>query len=107
MKRVLNSGTIKLPYISGSERDILHYQNDLSTEEYYKVISNGCEARLELVTFKFEIKAPLFTFLAFQDSNLGTLNRILELDHPIAYVPPQFYGSNHEPLSSKDCNAYS
>jgi|SRR5689334_8122761 len=106
MKRVLNSGTIKLPYVKGSEADVLRYQNDLSTKEYLDIIFNGCETRLELVSFRFEIKAPLLTFLAFQDSNLGTLNRLHELDHPIAYLPPQFYTSNLESLDSKTCNAY-
>lgn len=106
MKRVLNSGTIKLPYVKGSENNVLQYQNDLSTDEYYKWIFNGCETRLNSVTFTFEIKAPLLCFLAFQDSNLGTLKRLHELDHPIAYLPPQFYNLNNFPIGSKDSNTY-
>lgn len=87
MKRVLNSGTIKLPYIKGSEQ------------------ASG----IVDITFTFEIKAPLLTFLAFQDSNLGTLNRLDELDHPIAYLPPQFYKKDTSGFTSMDgktCNTY-
>lgn len=82
MKRVLNSGSIKLPYVKGKETDL---------------------------EFTFEIKAPLLTFLAFQDSNLGTLNRLAELDHPIAYLPPQFYtkdASGYTSMDGKSSNIY-
>jgi len=82
MKRVLNSGTVKLPYINGEKTNL---------------------------EFTFEIKAPLLTFLAFQDSNLGTLNRLDELDHPIAYLPPQFYtkdASGYTSMDGKSSNIY-
>jgi hypothetical protein len=84
VKRVLNSGTIKLPYVKGTEKDE--------------------------ITFTFEIKAPLLTFLAFRDSNLGTLNHLAELDHPLAYVPAEFYkkdDSGYTAIDSKQCNIYS
>ncbi len=83
MKRVLNSGIIKLPYLKGNEIDGF--------------------------TFTFEIKAPLLTFLAFQDSNLGTLKRLDELDHPVAYLPPQFYtkdATGYTSMDGKNCNVY-
>jgi hypothetical protein len=84
VKRVLNSGSIKLPYIKGNETDGF--------------------------IFTFEIKAPLLTFLAFQDVHLGTLKHLDELDHPIAYVPAEFYkfdASEFNLMDSKQCNVYS
>lgn len=107
MKRVLNSCFIKLPYIVGFEKDIFRYQNELSIEEYLQVVFSGCKERLEYVSFTFEIKAPLITFLAFQDVHLGTLKRLHEQDHPIAYLPSQFYkkaGLMYNLMDPKACN---
>jgi hypothetical protein len=90
VKRVLNSGLIKLPYINGSERGLLDNHKPGDPDVYASL------------TFTFEIKAPLLTFLAFQDSNLGTLKRLDELDHPVAYLPPQFYKKDDYGYTSMD-----
>lgn len=90
MKRVLNSGTIRLPFVA-KEEDLLHTLGDGKSHD---------------LRFNFDIKAPLLTFLTFQDSNLGTLNRNPKLDHPIAYLPSQFYTTDNMLLDSKDCNTY-
>src|ERR1035437_9184330 len=107
MKRVLNSGTIKLPQVKDSEKELLAncaaaYGENESLIPY--AIATNVFAHIE---FTFEIKAPLLTFLAFQDAHLGTLNRLDELDHPIAYLPPQFYkkdGLTYTSMDSKACN---
>ncbi len=106
MKRVLNSCTIKLPYVNGIEQDFFKYQNDLSLEEY---IPFFVTSRLDQMEFTFEIKAPLLTFLAFQDANLGTLTRLDIPEHPIAYLPPQFYtkdASGYTSMDGKSSNIY-
>lgn len=115
VKRVLNSGTVKLPYIKGTEKDILECH-----QLYYPLLSptDVIKGAFELddpvmgmtaLSFTFEIKAPLLTFLTFQDSNLGTLNRLDDLDHPIAYLPPQFYtkdDSGYTSMSGNQSNIY-
>lgn len=114
MKRVLNSCTIKLPQIKGTEADLFDVYNNpsfnLPKDEYIRwVFENSKEDEyLCYYAFTFEIKAPLLIFLAFQDSNLGTLNRLSEQDHPIAYLPPQFYkkaGLMYNIMDPKTCNA--
>lgn len=111
MKRVLNSGTIKLPYIKGAEADlVLRYNNNWDSNMLCTRLFEDCQEGLGMISFTFEIKAPLLTFLTFQDSNLGTLNRLPELDHPVAYVPAQFYtntASEFNNMESKQCNIYS
>jgi len=105
MKRVLNSGTIKLPYIAGDEGQLLpNCEPNIDKIKY--ALDLGLYSDIK---FTFEIKAPLLTFLTFQDSNLGTLNRLDDLDHPIAYLPPQFYKKDTSGYTSMDfklCNIY-
>jgi len=113
MKRVLNSGTIKLPYVTGTEQDVINwFNNNWTTDMLFERATTEYASDpygIQRVVFTFEIKAPLLTFLAFQDSNLGTLNRLAELDHPIAYLPPQFYTkdiSGYTSMDGKNCNIY-
>jgi len=78
MKRVLNSGFIKLHSFGGE-------------------------------AFKFEVKAPLITLLAFQDAHLGTINKPEDSEHQVAYLPSQFYsqdGSTYKIMDDKACNTY-
>lgn len=105
MKRVLNSGTIKLPYVEGHEYKVL-LKSDQHIDRIKLALELGLYSDIKLT---FEIKAPLLTFLTFQDSNLGTLNRLDELDHPVAYLPPEFYTkstSGYAPMDSKNTNIY-
>lgn len=104
MKRVLNSGTIKLPYFSGYESTLLPNDPNIDVVKY--ALDLGLYSEIK---FTFEIKAPLLTFLTFQDSNLGTLNRLDDVDHPVAYLPPQFYtkdDSGYTSMPTKECNIY-
>src|SRR6185437_10572049 len=105
MKRVLNSGTIKLPYVAGYESQLLP-NCEPSIDKIKYALDLGLYSDIK---FTFEIKAPLLTFLTFQDSNLGTLNRLDDVDHPIAYLPPQFYtkdDSGYTSMPGKECNIY-
>lgn len=111
MKRVLNSGTVKLPQIWGNEVERLAtiHATGLLGDEAIEFIFDENPAVLDHIKFRFEIKAPLLTFLTIQDSNLGTLNRLPEQDHPIAYLPPQFYKKGtrtFDLMDSKACNIY-
>jgi len=111
MKRVLNSGSIKLPYVKGSEKerlDTFRYVG-VSDEDVIKFIFTNNPAVLNHVEFTFEIKAPLLVFLALQEAHLGALNRLEEQDHQIAYLPAEFYGQEGLTLNimdSKTCNVY-
>lgn len=113
MKRVLNSGSIKLPYVEGSE-EILFDQfkwiwPNLSTEDFIAALYKSTPHVLENVRFKFEIKAPLLVFNTFQEAHLGTLNRLEVEDHQIAYLPPSFYkqdGLMVSIMDVKSCNVY-
>jgi len=109
MKRVLNSGTVKLPLVTGVERDLLS-NHSVVMPDPKELMPFAFEIGVyKHIKFKFEIKAPLLTFLTFQDSNLGTLNRLPKLDHPIAYLPPQFYkkdDTTYIGLDPKSCNVY-
>ena len=111
MKRVLNSGSISLPYIQGSEKEILQNasaacgSNDL--DELMPYIFQ-IEA-LKHFKFTFEIKAPLFVFNVFQDANLGALQRVEGTNSEIIYVPSQFYkhdGLTYNIMDAKACNDY-
>lgn len=113
MKRVLNSGSIKLPYIKGAEEEILRQLNCLDNEwtldQIVDIICRRYPEYLFKVEFKFEVKAPLLTFLAFQEAHLGTLNRLKDQDHQIAYLPPSFYSQNdltYNIMDAKTCNAH-
>ncbi len=102
MKRVLNSGAIRLPNVSGSEKNLLPNVRS-SLNPGLDPIEYSLDLRIyDEIAFKFEIKAPLLTFLTFQDSNLGALNRLPELDHPVAYLPPQFYKKDDSAYTSMD-----
>jgi len=80
MKRVLNSGAIRLPGILIESNDVFR--------------------------FMFEIKAPLVVLSAFRDANLGTLKRLAEQDHPIAYLPPTFYTKDGIEMTPQQLNIY-
>lgn len=125
MKRVLNSGSIKLPYIQGSENDILlkakgsfyiesvskGYYGAVSKEELIERICNGMdENSLKEAQFTFEIRAPLLVFIeGFQRSKLGQLTLLDGQDHQIGYLPQQYF--KESPLGTtimdaKACNDY-
>lgn len=122
MKRVLNSGNIKLPYIQGSEKDLLYnaevsfyieseqrgYNGAFSQEELIGCLFNGKDTNsLQSVQFTFEIRAPLLVFVeGFQRSKLGTLTLLDGQDHQIGYLPPTFYDVTSNLMSPKACNDY-
>jgi hypothetical protein len=102
VKRVLNSGSIKLPYIKGTEKEIL---GTLSAD----VVCKTFQEYLFKMEFKFEVKAPLLTFLAFQEAHLGTLTRLTDQDHQIAYLPAQYWLQDDTELismTSQESNAF-
>lgn len=102
MKRVLNSGSIKLPYIKGTEKDVL---GTLPVD----TVCRTFQEYLFKMEFKFEVKAPLLTFLAFQEAHLGTLNRLKDQDHQIAYLPAEFYTQTdltYNIMDAKSCNVH-
>jgi hypothetical protein len=102
MKRVLNSGFIKLHSIRGTEKEIL---GTLSGEQVCKLF----QEYLFKIEFRFEVKAPLLTLLAFQDANLGTITKPEDSDHQVAYLPSQFYSQDdltYTIMDDKACNAY-
>lgn len=106
MKRVLNSGTIKLPYVQGSEQDIFNHFTGGTLEEKFIQIVNMSNMLIR-VKFTFEIKAPLLIFNSFQNTKLGTLNLIEGQGGFEAYLPPQTYKldpSGYVPMDSKQCN---
>jgi hypothetical protein len=102
VKRVLNSCSIKLPYIKGTETEVL---GNLPVD----IVCRTFQEYLFKMEFKFEVKAPLLTFLDFQDAHLGTLNRLKDQDHQIAYLPSEFYTQNdltYNIMDSKACNVH-
>lgn len=102
MKRVLNSGSVKLPYIKGTEAEVL---STLPVE----IVCRTFKEYLFKMEFKFEVKAPLLTFLAFQEAHLGTITRLVDQDHQIAYVPSEFYTQNDltfNIMDTKACNVH-
>jgi hypothetical protein len=106
MKRVLNSGSIKLPYVEGSEQGILNTVKDMPLEEGIKLIYN-CTDRLNILRFTFEIKAPVIILQTLQNTHLGALSILDEQDHQTAYTPASFYKSDaleFIPMDSKECN---
>lgn len=107
MKRVLNSGTIKLPYVQGSEKTILASVENISQDQALSLICNTFFERLKCVEFKFEVKAPLLVFNSFQKGQLGTLSIQQVPGELESYLPPQFYkqdASSFIPMDSKTCN---
>lgn len=122
MKRVLNSGSIKLPYIQGSERDIFNKAKEIwyadqanklcngaiSNDELMQIICNsGWVLPLQSVQFTFEIRAPLLVFIeGFQRSKLGTLTLLDGQDHQIGYLPQQYFNITSNLMNSKACNDY-
>lgn len=113
MKRVLNSGYIKLNKVLGDEKQLLDkskqlsfYQN-LSQDEMIKdMVSKS--TMLGSILFVFEIKVPVLLLLqSFQKANLGTLETFLTSDVSEAYIPPSFFKlgpSGYVPMEDKDCN---
>ena len=109
MKRVLNSGSISLPYITGSEQDALKEVLDYPYKDKADLIVNNMPHLLSQIQFTFEIKAPLFVFNVFQDANLGALQRVEGTNSEIIYVPSQFYkhdGLMYNIMDNKACNDY-
>ena len=109
MKRVLNSGSIKLPYIQGSSK----YTNDLAktyldSNGFNTLDSSGL---LDEFKFTFEIKAPLLVFIeGFQRSKLGTLTLLDGQDHQVGYLPQQYFKESltlgTTIMDAKACNDY-
>jgi thymidylate synthase (FAD) len=111
MKRVLNSGSVRLPDVKGTERERLDtiYAIGLFGEDAIKFIFEENPTVFNHITFKFEIKAPLLVFNAFQEAHLGTLDRLEGQDHQMAYLPPSFYKQDdltYKIMDVKSCNAY-
>lgn len=113
MKRVLNSGFIKAHSIKGTEQDVLYSLNCLDNEwtkdQIVEIVCKRYPEYLFKMGFKFEVKAPLLTLLAFQDAHLGTISKPEDSDHQVAYLPSQFYsqdGLTYKIMDSKACNAY-
>lgn len=111
MKRVLNSGTIKLPYVLDTEQEVLgqfkSYFKDAAPEEVIKSSFDLDPYFPSKLVFKFEIKAPLLVFNSFQDSHLGYLELLKTQGDLESYLPPQFYkqdASSFIPMDSKTCN---
>jgi len=112
MKRVLNSGSIKLPYITGSEKDILEQVGILSNLNSVMQDKTGIDYVFEKVSaikFTFEIKMPVLVAQTFYNEKLGTLTVQGGPDHPIAYLPQQYF--KESPLGTtimdaKACNDY-
>lgn len=102
MKRVLNSGSIKLPYFKGTEKEVL---NALFPD----LVDKTFPEYLHKMEFRFEIKAPLLVFLAFQDAQLGTLKRLEDTEHQVAYLPSEFYTQDslmYNIMDAKTCNVH-
>lgn len=113
MKRVLNSGSISLPYITGSEKDqlaiLIEGYPELKQQEIVDLLATEHNWLLSSPLFTFEIKAPLFVFNVFQDANLGALQRVEGTNKEVIYVPSQFYtydGLKYNIMDAKACNDY-
>jgi hypothetical protein len=109
VKRVLNSGSIKLPYIIGSESVILtNASAACGTNDLDVLISYLFQIdALKHFKFTFEIKAPQLIFQSFQNAHLGAFKLQRGQDHQTAYVPAQFYRlgpSEFIPMDPKSCN---
>jgi thymidylate synthase ThyX len=112
MKRVLNSGSIKLTNILGSEQQILERftctlpPNSLE-EDVIKFLFSNNPRSFSQVLFTFEIKAPISLLSIWHKSKLGTINEYGQLHINEVYIPPFFYKRDNEgftQLESKDCN---
>ena len=108
MKRVLNSGSIKLPYVVGTEKELL--SNALAAYGEQDLIPWVLKTNvLAHITFTFEVKAPLLTFNDFQEAHLGTLKALEADEHHMMYLPAQFWkqdGLMLNIMSTKDCNEH-
>lgn len=109
MKRVLNSGSIKLPYITGTEEGLrANLNNNWTPEIFAEKVCSVWPEELDKVLFTFEVKAPLLTFNDFQEAQLGTLTRLPVQDYQIAYLPPKFYSKSEglmfNIMTNKACN---
>jgi|SRR5579872_1252138 len=102
MKRVLNSGFIKAHDIKGTEVTVL---GTLPVD----TVCRTFQEYLFKMEFKFEVKAPLLTLLAFQDARLGKISKPEDSDHQVAYLPAQFYskdGLTYKIMDAKSCNVH-
>jgi hypothetical protein len=114
MKRVLNSGSIKLNNVLGSEQQLLErsrlfsFYKSLSQEDMIKdLVSKQKGNMLNVVLFVFEVKAPISLLSIWHKSNLGIIDEFGKLHVDEVYIPPFFYKKNDEDftlLESKDCN---
>ena len=114
MKRVLNSGSIKLVKVLGSEQQILdrftctltHIQNP-TTQDTIEWLYKNNKSSFSQVLFVFEIKAPISLLKTWGKPKLGTINEYGQLHIDEVYIPPFFYKRTTEgftQLESKDCN---
>ena len=112
MRRVLNSGTIKLPSIQGYEYDVLRtaqgaFIDSQNEEEASRRVVIERRNLLDKIKFYFEIKAPLLVFNTMSQANLGTLHLLQGQGGIDFYLPPQTYKldpSGFIPMDSKSCN---
>jgi hypothetical protein len=106
MKRVLNSGYIKLNNIIGSEKKLYEQIEVYKMDDPSKLVFES--GLLSNIVFVFEIKAPVLLLLqTFQKAHLGTLETFLTSDVSEAYIPPFFYKfdpSGFKSMGDKDCN---
>lgn len=110
MKRVLNSGFIKIHTIKGTEQEMINQlNNNWTVPEIVDAICKRFPEYLLKMEFKFEVKAPLLALLAFQDAHLGTITKPEDSEHGVAYLPPQFYsqdGLGYKIMDAKSCNVH-
>lgn len=105
MKRVLNSGSIKLPYIQGSEKDLFKQVEIYQMDDPSKLVFES--GLLSNIKFTFEIKMPILVSQSFYNAHLGTLKALDGLEHQTGYLPPSFYRlgpSVFVPMDPKSCN---
>jgi hypothetical protein len=113
MKRVLNSGQIKLPYVEGSEQETLNkfkrFYKDTPANEVITSSFSLDPYFLNDINFTFEIKAPLLIFNSFQKDQLGKLIMLEAHGDQEAYLPSQFYKQDvltFIPMDAKTCNEF-
>lgn len=109
MKRVLNSGSIKLLHVEGREQVLINRMESTiphaSKDECIKQIVENNEHKLRDITFKFEIKAPFLILNNIHKTNLGYMEIFDHTGYSDTYVPPLFYKTDSaSAFSPKECN---
>lgn len=117
MKRVLNSGSVSLLTLAGTEKELTDFtkssleqtfsKENMSSFDAVNFICTKWQWVLGNATLRFEIVGTFDVFLTMQNAHIGRFSLLDSASSMMGYIPPDFYKKSEGlfiKMSDRDCN---